>query len=110
MRSYVLSVIILAVLSACSQSGSTVPDGSVDTSLPTGMGYGDSLAMACSNCHAVQSTDIADISAMTVTEIETALNNYKSQGSGTTVMHRLVRGYSEADIKVIAQTLGSQND
>ena len=36
----------------------------------------------------------------------TALSDYRNDAEGTTVMHRLMRGYSEADIEAISAYLG----
>ena len=64
------------------------------------------LAFACSGCHSAAGSDgIADLDDYSREALETALTAYKSDASGTTVMHRLMRGYEQADIAAISKYL-----
>lgn len=65
------------------------------------------LAASCSGCHAGSGEAILDISAYSQSQLSEALLNYRNAGDGTTVMHRLARGYSEAEIAQIAAYLGA---
>lgn len=65
------------------------------------------LAASCSGCHAGSGEAILDISAYSQSQLSEALLNYRNAGDGTTVMHRLARGYSEAEIAQIAAYIGA---
>ena len=71
------------------------------------------LAAACASCHAplggAAPDHMPNIENLTSQELEQSLLSYKYDESGTTVMHRLARGYSEADIKLIAQSLSNSD-
>ena len=67
------------------------------------------LATACSGCHSSVSTGIASLQDYSVEALQLRLSNYKSDTEGTTVMHRLARGYSETDIALISQYLGAKD-
>lgn len=64
------------------------------------------LVQSCSGCHYTSNVHTPDINGLSRSEIEGGLKNYKSQAGGETVMHRLMRGYSQEEITVIAKTLG----
>ncbi len=38
-------------------------------------------------------------------ELASAINFYRTDADGTTVMHRIARGYSEADVEAISSYL-----
>lgn len=64
------------------------------------------LALTCGGCHAPGGQAVKDIEGYTSDAIRTALSRYKLETDGTTVMHRLVRGYSDDDIVQISDYLG----
>lgn len=63
------------------------------------------LSAACSGCHTPKSIDIPSLSALSADQIIEGMNTYKNETEGTTVMHRLARGYTEDDIALIAADL-----
>lgn len=71
---------------------------------------GELLALTCSGCHGGFSEAIPDYSQLDQAELETKLKTYKAEMDGTTVMHRLMRGYSDADISAVAGYISSQQE
>ncbi len=59
------------------------------------------LAAACSGCHAPSGDAIVHIADLDAGEISSALLAYKTE-DGETVMHRLARAYTDAQIDAIA--------
>ncbi len=66
------------------------------------------LAAACSGCHSDQSSAIASLENYSENMLLEAFTRYKSEAEGTTVMHRLARGYSDADITAVSAYLGRE--
>lgn len=66
------------------------------------------LAAACSGCHSNVSGGIVSLDEQTVDALRQSLLFYKTDAEGATVMHRLARGYSEADIDLISDYLGAE--
>ena len=96
-------------LSACNQANSTdgldaenklKPSGQVSVPDRTAM-----LALSCSGCHSEAGDAIVSLEGYTRQALSTALNRYRNESDGTTVMHRLMRGYSEADIASVSAYL-----
>lgn len=97
-----------AILPACSQSAEEGQAGAAAEAAATAAlpGRTDMLVMSCSGCHSEAGEAIADLSGYTQDRLMTALSDYRNDAEGTTVMHRLMRGYSEADIEAISAYLG----
>lgn len=68
------------------------------------------LAATCSGCHSEVSTGIASLQGYSAKALQLSLSNYKSDTDGTTVMHRLARGYSDTHIEQISAYLGTEGD
>ena len=66
------------------------------------------VSSTCSGCHSDQAGAIASLTDYTETMLIQSMNDYKSKTNGTTVMHRLARGYSEEDIVAISAYLGAK--
>ncbi|MFN3233589.1 MAG: c-type cytochrome [Alphaproteobacteria bacterium] len=66
-----------------------------------------SLAAACSGCHAGFAEGIVSLDGMDAETIAASLLSYKAAADGTSVMHRLARGYSEEDVRAIAAFLAA---
>ena len=66
------------------------------------------LVATCSGCHSDTSGGIASLGGYSPAALEQSLLSYKSDADGSTVMHRLARGYSEADIELISNYLGEE--
>ena len=60
------------------------------------------LAMACSGCHAAQSDAVVSLDDYGADALREALRRYQTETDGTTVMHRLARGYSDEDVDLLA--------
>jgi len=72
-------------------------------------GEPDLLVQACSGCHSADNRVISNLKDWSDREISEALLRYKTE-DGTTVMHRLARGYSIEDIETIAGTYKSADE
>lgn len=94
-------------LSACapnaSQITSTAPPN--DTQFTRAA----TLSAACSGCHTPKSVNIPSLTRLSPDQIIARMDTYKSETSGTTVMHRLARGYTDEDIVLIAAYLTTQD-
>lgn len=66
------------------------------------------LAATCSGCHSDTSSGINTLNGYSVGALRQSMLSYKSDTSGSTVMHRLARGYSDADIELISSYLGEE--
>jgi sulfide dehydrogenase cytochrome subunit len=64
------------------------------------------LASTCSGCHRAGGSAIVDLQAYSAPRIEQLLLAYKHSADGPTAMHRMARGYSDAEIALIARRLG----
>lgn len=53
---------------------------------------------------------MTDISGWTPQALKLSLLDYKTDETGSTVMHRLARGYSEDDIALISEYLGAPRE
>lgn len=88
-------------LAACgSGTDTSIKDAGEDTAAFTSSGA--LIASACSGCHSADAGAIASLEAYDQDGLEQRLLEYKSDENGTTVMHRLARGYSEADIALVS--------
>ena len=66
------------------------------------------IALACSGCHSDQSGAITSLTDYPSDLMRDSLLNYKTDLDGMTVMHRLARGYSDAEIDLISAYLGTE--
>ena len=102
----ILALLAGSLLAACGGAGTVEPPEPV-TGLDAELTRVSSLAASCSGCHAVSGGAIIDLSDYTAAKLKTALQTYRTDLEGTTVMHRLARGYSEEEIAAIASYLGA---
>ncbi|KCZ46070.1 MULTISPECIES: hypothetical protein [unclassified Hyphomonas] len=63
------------------------------------------LSVACSGCHGPTGGAITSLEGRSSAELREALLRYRSDADGGSVMHRMMRGYSEADIETISAYL-----
>lgn len=87
-------------LAACGGTGSSVdqvsnPDIDDTTNRAT------ALAMACSGCHSRQSEAVVSLDEYGGDALRAALVNYRAEADGTTVMHRLARGYTDEEVDLL---------
>ena len=66
------------------------------------------LAAACTGCHVKDGAAIADLGGRSADEIKASLTAYHAETGGASVMHRIARGYSDADIRLIAAHLAAR--
>ena len=97
----------LLALSSCGASPASSDDDSV-SEFDNKTSRAASLSMTCSGCHSEQSSAVVSLKGYDADAIRESLMRYKSESDGTTVMHRLARGYSDQDIEVIAMYLGDK--
>ena len=69
-----------------------------------------SLALACSGCHGTQGGAIANLDGYTADGLSERLMAYKTDAEGTTVMHRLMRGYSDAEIQSVSAYIAGDTE
>lgn len=92
-------------LAACGQAPVSADQAISNTKLDL-LSQGSLLASTCSGCHSGQSGAIASLDGYSEPTLIEAMYRYKSEVDGTTVMHRLARGYSVEDITAIGAYLG----
>jgi len=68
------------------------------------------LAASCSGCHQVGNSSIPSYDGASKETLLDTLNLYKSDIEGQSVMHRLMRGYSDDEIALIASYLGEADE
>lgn len=84
--------------SSSDSSNLTMSDMQIDT--------GEALSASCSGCHSGESdTAMGPLEGRSASALASAMNFYRTDADGTTVMHRIARGYSEADVEAISSYL-----
>ncbi|NNE56811.1 MAG: cytochrome c [Hellea sp.] len=68
------------------------------------------LSASCSGCHLAGNAAIPDIRGLSPDAMFTALSDYKIDTDGPTIMHRLMAGYSDPELRAIADYLGAQGE
>ena len=66
------------------------------------------LAATCSGCHAGPGTSVPSLDRMDDGTLSARLAFYKTDADGTTVMHRIARGYSQTQTEAISEYLGAE--
>ncbi len=91
------------LVAACgSQTTAQTSAGAHEADLPSLQASGQRLALSCSGCHGGASDAIPDLYALEPGEMQSRLLAYKTDADGTTVMHRLMRGYSDEEIAALS--------
>lgn len=85
----------------------SAPEKSADAML---IAEGAVLTASCSSCHLSREDAMADISGWSTADLSKALTAYKTDVNGSTVMHRLARGYSDVEIDIIANYIGEPHE
>ena len=96
----------LAILSAPAQAQ--------DKKLDAQRIYNISLAATCANCHGTNGVSVAadsipHINNLTQSQIEEKLRAYKDGSAPGTIMPQLAKGYTDEQIKIVAEVLGKKN-
>lgn len=98
----VLLIVFAAGLASCGgNSASDMPAASIN------LDRAATLAATCSGCHAGPGNAIATLDGLGSDALSSTMRRYKSEADGTTVMHRLARGYSDADIDAVSAYLAA---
>lgn len=100
-------------LSGCSAGDTTVetPAQAAEASPANGDTLrGQTLSLTCSGCHGGSGDAIPDYQGLERATLEVRLLAYKTDADGTAVMHRLMRGYDDADIAAVAAYLTSPEE
>ena len=63
------------------------------------------LALPCSGCHGDGGGAISSLQGRTADQVLVPLLQYKTDAMGTTVMHRMMRGYTVSEIEAISNYL-----
>lgn len=105
-RQVLIGVLTGVALGACNPSAGGPEKNSAAPDLSRAV----ALSAACSGCHSNTDGAIVSLSAFSETALRQSLSRYKSEATGTTVMHRLARGYSDEDIALISEYLGQKGD
>lgn len=64
------------------------------------------LAMTCTGCHARSNESLPKLDTRSSDELYQTLLAYKQDVRAGTVMNRLAKGYTEEELKLIADELG----
>lgn len=102
------SLASLLVLAACGGSAPAPEEQDTASAIDAATSRGVSLALACAGCHSAQSEAMVDLDGYGADALREALIQYRSETEGTTVMHRLARGYSDTDIALLAAEFDQQ--
>ncbi len=89
------------VLAACGGASPDADDG-LAGQIETATDRGAALALACGGCHSDNSDVMISLEGYGAEALREALTRYRTEADGTTVMHRLARGYSDRDIDRLA--------
>ena len=95
------SALLSLLLCAC-ETAPAETHAQSETIEPLDLSSPATLALACSGCHGPEGGAIASLEDRTSDQIRLALLGYKSDEYGGSVMHRMMRGYSETDINAIS--------
>ncbi len=76
------------------------------------LGQAAALASTCSGCHSGSGagSELVNLRTLEAREIQSRMATFKRETQGATVMHRLARGYSDAQIALIARHIASPAD
>ncbi|MEQ9316306.1 MAG: hypothetical protein RLN72_10680 [Henriciella sp.] len=94
------------LLCACSPNDAPADEADAGTAISVALSDTAALALACTGCHSAVGGGIVSLNGYTAEAILTPLKNYKLETNGTTVMHRLVRGYSDEELEAVSAYLG----
>ena len=76
--------------------------------------YTQSLAATCANCHGTQGKGVSEgsvpgLAGLKADYIEAQMKAFKSGERPATIMHQLAKGYSDEQIRRMAEYFASQN-
>ena len=94
----------LLSLTACNP-GASDPPADISQQIAASTDEGARLAAACAGCHSSEPGAIASLVGYSEAQLLERMTAYRSAADGTTVMHRLARGYSDEEIALISAYL-----
>jgi cytochrome subunit of sulfide dehydrogenase len=74
-------------------------------------GLARNLAATCANCHGTNGQargDMKPLAGLTAEKIIAMLNDYRNGNQPATIMHQIAKGYTDAQIKLIAGYFAAQ--
>ena len=100
----------IALLPLAIAACGTAPEPPTETAQPAvaDISAGAALALSCSGCHSPAGGAISSLEGRPADNLRQALLLYYQDADGTTVMHRMIRGYTEADIEAISTYLSEE--
>ncbi len=108
MKRLVVVASLVLMLSACDDAGADKT--AKVTADPMHVSAVAALSSSCSGCHSAGGSAIVELEGLSATELFEKLSFYKQDTDGTTVMHRLARGYSDEQIRSISSHLARAGD
>lgn len=64
------------------------------------------IVLNCRNCHSADSSEIPSLQTLSSEQISRMLLDYKYDKTPTTLMPRIAKGYSDQELKAVADYLG----
>lgn len=109
-RVFAIAIVPLSLLGLAACGGASGPSSADPMAMDaTLLGTGATLAATCTGCHSDANGAIASLAAHSEAKLQNSLLRYKTEAEGTTVMHRLARGYSDEDIALVSAYLGRES-
>lgn len=93
--------VLAAVLAICTSSLAWAQDAQ----------QGRNLAATCANCHGTNGQargDMKPLAGMPADKMTAMLADYRSGNQPATIMHQIVKGYTESQVKLIAAYFAAQ--
>jgi cytochrome c553 len=97
----------LLITAACQQATRHAAAQPTSPALPA-LSASAALASSCSGCHAATHAAVPDFGGRDSATLSARLTTYKYDSDGTTVMHRLARGFSDEQIAMISDYLAME--
>lgn len=76
--------------------------------------YNQALAATCANCHGTNGVSVPDVTIPMINQLSASvmyerLMEYKDGKREGTIMPQLAKGYTEEQLKIVANVLGKKN-
>ena len=101
-----LATLGAVLLVAYSSSSTLAGEQAVKEDERAPLGSAAALAVSCSGCHGEGGQAIVSLADRSSDDIEARFLMYRSSTAGGSSMHRMARGYTEEQIRLIADHLG----
>ena len=101
-----LATLSAVLLVAYSASSTWAEEQAVSEAGQAPLGSAAALAVSCSGCHGEGGRAIVSLEGLSADDIEARFLMYRSSTVGDSAMHRMARGYTEEQIRLIADYLG----